>query len=74
MKEFLGFSGKDLEKLKKISTQPSNFNFIFSGLIPRLLFEASSIALANGIAYVIKTYIFDEKEINIMTDLFSSVT
>ena len=74
MKEFLGFSGKDLEKLKKISTQPSTFNFIFSGLIPRLLFEASSIALANGIAYVIKTYIFDEKEINIMTDLFSSVT
>jgi hypothetical protein len=38
-----------------------------------LLFEASSIALASGIAFVIKTYIFDEKEINIMTDLFSSV-
>jgi carrier protein len=45
----------------------------FSGLIPRLLFEVSSIAISNGIAYVIKTYIFDEKEINIITDLFASL-
>jgi len=45
----------------------------FSGLIPRLLFEASSIAIANALAHVIKTYIFNEKELNIMTDLFSSL-
>lgn len=45
----------------------------FSGLIPRLLFEASTIAIANTIAYLIKTYVFEEKEIDALIDLVASL-
>lgn len=45
----------------------------FSGLIPRLLFEASTIALTNGIAFLIKSYIFEDKDIDALIDLFSSL-
>lgn len=45
----------------------------FSGLIPRLLFEASTIAIANTIAYLIKTYVFEEKDIDGLIDLVASL-
>ena len=45
----------------------------FSGLVPRLIFETSTIALTNLIAYLIKTYLFDDKEVEIFVDLFASV-
>lgn len=35
----------------------------FNGLIPRMLFEVSSIAIASSLAYVIKSYVLDEAEI-----------
>ena len=46
----------------------------FSGLIPRILYEASSIALTNAIAYMVKTYVFDEKEVDMFVDLFASIS
>lgn len=46
---------------------------IFSGLIPRLLFEASTIAIANAIVYVAKKYIFEDKEFDTIVDLFASL-
>lgn len=46
----------------------------FSGLIPKLLFEASAIAISNGIIYLFKTYILEEKEFDMFIDLFASVT
>ncbi|CAF0974542.1 unnamed protein product [Brachionus calyciflorus] len=45
----------------------------FSGLIPRLLFEASTIALTSSLAYLIKTYIYEDKDIDALIDLFSSL-
>lgn len=45
----------------------------FSGLVPRLIFETSTIALTNLIAYLIKTYLFDDKEVEIFVDLFASM-
>lgn len=45
----------------------------FSGLVPRILFEASTIALTNAIAYVIKTYVFDEKDFDGVIELTSSL-
>jgi len=44
----------------------------FSGLIPRLIFEASSIAIANGLAYILSTYVFEDKELEKFIDMFSS--
>lgn len=44
-----------------------------SGLVPRLLFEASTITLTSFLTYFIKTYIFDEKELELAVDLFASV-
>lgn len=45
----------------------------FSGLVPRLLFEASTIALTNGIAFLIKHYVFEERDIEALIDLFASL-
>jgi len=45
----------------------------FSGLIPRLLFEASSIALTGVIVYFVKNYIADMKEIDGFIDLIASI-
>lgn len=33
----------------------------FSGLIPRLLFQMSTIALTSGLAYVMKNYVFEDE-------------
>jgi len=46
---------------------------LFTGLLPRLIFEVSTIVLANAIGYLIKTYIIDEKEIDALLDLFGSL-
>lgn len=48
------------------------FSGFFSGLVPRLLFEASTIALTSFLTYFIKTYVFDEKELELVVDLFAS--
>lgn len=32
----------------------------FNGLIPRMLFEVSTVAIASGVAYTLKTYILDD--------------
>ncbi|RNA18405.1 mitochondrial carrier -like protein [Brachionus plicatilis] len=45
----------------------------FSGLIPRILFEASTIALTSSLAYLIKNYVYEDKEIDALIDLFSSL-
>lgn len=45
----------------------------FSGLVPRLLFEASTIAITNTLAYMIKTYIFEDKDIDALIDTITSV-
>lgn len=34
----------------------------FNGLIPRVLFEVSAIAIASGLAYSLKTYVFEDGE------------
>lgn len=46
----------------------------FDGLIPRLLFEASAIAISNGLIYLFKTYILEEKEFDMFVDLMASLT
>lgn len=45
----------------------------FDGLIPRLLFEASAIAISNGLIYLFKTYILEEKEFDMFIDLMASL-
>jgi len=45
----------------------------FSGLVPRILFEASTIGLTNALAYLIKNYVFDDKDFDGIIDLFSSL-
>lgn len=35
----------------------------FNGLIPRMLFEVSTIAIASTVAYSIKTYIFEDDDV-----------
>lgn len=51
----------------------------FNGLIPRLLFEASSIAIASSLAYALKTYVFEEvpneptNQANKMIDMVSAL-
>ena len=47
--------------------------FFSSGLIPRLLFEASSIALTSVIVYFVKNYVADMKEIDGFIDLVASI-
>jgi len=44
----------------------------FSGLIPRLLFEASTVTCVNGIAYLLRTYVFNEEDMGRLIDFFSS--
>mgnify|MGYP001810657105 CR=1 FL=1 len=61
-----------INKQQKILIYMKHFS-ISSGLIPRLLFEASTIAIANTVAYLIKTYVFEEKEIDALIDLVASV-
>lgn len=46
----------------------------FSGLVPRLLFEASTIAIANTIAYFMKSYLVEDKAIDAAIDLLASVS
>jgi len=45
----------------------------FSGLIPRLLFEISSISITSLIIYFCKNYIVDMKEIDGFIDLIASI-
>lgn len=47
--------------------------YLSSGLIPRILFEASSIALTSVIVYFAKNYIADMKEIDGFVDLVASI-
>ena len=42
-------------------------------MIPRLLFEASAIAISNGLIYLFKTYILEEKEFDMFIDLMASL-
>ena len=52
----------------------NKINIIFlSGLIPRLLFEASTVTCVNGIAYLLRTYVFNEDDMGRLIDFFSSV-
>lgn len=48
----------------------------FNGLAPRLIFEASTIALTSAISYFVSIYIIDSKEydgvINLISSLFAS--
>lgn len=48
----------------------------FSGLVPRLLFEASTLALTGAITYFVSFYVIDSKEydgiINLISSLFAS--
>lgn len=53
--------------------QTDGLSGFFSGLIPRLLFEASTIVLTNTIAYLIRTYVFHEKDVESLVDLFASL-
>jgi mitochondrial carrier len=46
----------------------------FSGLVPRILFEASTIALTSFLSYIVKTYIFEDKEVELFVEMFSSVS
>jgi hypothetical protein len=46
---------------------------IKSGLIPRLFYEASTIALTSFLSYVVKKYLFEEKEFEVFVDLIASV-
>jgi len=34
----------------------------FNGLIPRLLFEVSTIAIASGVAYALRTYVIEDEQ------------
>lgn len=58
---------------KKNNLKKKNFNLMDSGLVPRVLFEASTIAITNVLAYLIKNYVFEDKEVDTFIDLFSSV-
>merc|ERR1719468_592550 len=48
----------------------------FDGLVPRLLFETSTIAMTGAITYFVSYYIIDSKEydgiINLISSLFAS--
>lgn len=48
----------------------------FSGLVPRLLFEASTVVLTSALTHLIKVYVTDNKEtvgiINLFASIFSS--
>jgi len=44
----------------------------FSGLIPRLIFEATTIAVINGLAYSLRTFLLDEEEFEKYIDTFAT--
>lgn len=45
----------------------------FSGVIPRILFEASTIVITNAFVYIIKTYIFNDKDVDALNEAISSL-